>query len=345
MVKSMKKKIKIGWGIAAIVVAVPAMILLLGNLYLDHLLQKLDHQEAITIEEAEIAPEVILANQDRHVVNIALFGADNDEQNPTSESEDRSDAMKIISLDYDNKIVKITSVERDLVVWIPGDYQKFGHFNWAYWIGGPTLAVQTLNYNLDLDITQYITFSFSALEKLVDLVGGVDIDLTSAEIRQQNKPLGIQGPAGTYTLDGYHAMMYCRIRYIDSDFSRMERQNNVIQAIVSKLKDRSVFELMDIVNEMLPLVTTNLSSNEIKEMLVALLSFDLSNIETYKEPSGEYDDIATCPGLGGYLVRSYSEMVIHLHRNIYGIEDYQPSQTILENEKKTYEKYGDFPNK
>ena len=99
---------------------------------------------------------------------------------------------------------------------------------------------------------------------------------------------------------------------------------------------------MEIVNDMLPYITTNLTNSEIKEYLVSLLSFDLTNIETYKEPSGEYDDIMRCPGLGGYLVRSYSDMVRHLHANIYGDEDYQPSQTVMDNEEKTYKTYGEF---
>ena len=144
------------------------------------------------------------------------------------------------------------------------------------------------------------------------------------------------------TLNGYDAMMYCRQRYIDSDFVRMDRQNNVINAIIAKLKPKNILELMEIVNDMLPYITTNLTNSEIKEYLVSLLSFDLTNIETYKEPSGEYDDIMRCPGLGGYLVRSYSDMVRHLHANIYGDEDYQPSQTVMDNEEKTYKTYGEF---
>ena len=250
--------------------------------------------------------------------------------------------MKIVSLDFDNKKLKITSVERDVVVWIPGEHQKYGHFNWAYWFGGATLAVQTLNYNLDLDITQYVTFSFNAVEKLVDLIGGVEIELTAKEVGALRGQTQNSVRTGKNTLNGYDAMMYCRQRYIDSDFVRMDRQNNVINAIIAKLKHKNILELMDIVNDMLPYITTNLTNSEIKDYLISLLSFDLTNIETYKEPSGEYDDIMRCPGLGGYLVRSYSDMVRHLHANIYGDNEYEPSSTVLDNEKKTYKTYGEF---
>ena len=312
-----------------------------GNIYLDSKLSKLDHQEKIDKDEAYIAPEVLDRVTKNKVVNIALFGADNGGSDSDQSDTDRSDAMKVVSLDYTNKKIKITSLERDVVVYIPGDHQKYGHFNWAYWFGGPELAVKTINYNMDLDITQYVTFSFDSLEKLVDLLGGVEIDMTRAEVNY----LKLGGSSGVRTLDGKTALMYCRIRKIDSDFNRMDRQNNVIQAIIKKVKHQSIKDLMSIIEEMLPYITTNLTNSEIKNYLVDILSFDLLNMETYKEPSGEYNDICTCPGLGGYLVRSYSGMVKNLHYNIYGIEDYEPSQTVMDNEKRIYDTYGEFSKK
>lgn len=337
----MKKGVKTGLLVLAVILLIGGCGYGAANWAMDSMLNKMEHGEMIESDTAAIAPEVIEAVKERKLVNIALFGADNS-QGPTGTDEDRSDAMKIVSLDFDNKKLKITSVERDVVVWIPGDHQKYGHFNWAYWFGGATLAVQTLNYNLDLDITQYVTFSFNAVEKLVDLIGGVDIDLTAKEVGALRGNTKNSVHTGVNTLNGYDAMMYCRQRYIDSDFVRMDRQNNVINAIIAKLKPKNILELMEIVNDMLPYITTNLTNSEIKECLVSLLSFDLTNIETYKEPSGEYDDIMRCPRLGGYLVRSYSDMVRHLHANIYGDEDYQPSQTVMDNEEKTYKTYGEF---
>lgn len=337
----MKKAVKIGIIILTVILIIAGCTYGAANWAMDSMLNKMEHGEVIKNENAQIAPEVSEAVKERKVVNIALFGADNS-QGPTGTDEDRSDAMKIVSLDFDNKKLKITSVERDVVVWIPGDHQKYGHFNWAYWFGGATLAVQTLNYNLDLDITQYVTFSFNAVEKLVDLIGGVEIELTAREVGALRGQTQNSVRTGKNTLNGYDAMMYCRQRYIDSDFVRMDRQNNVINAIITKLKHKNILELMDIVNDMLPYITTNLTNSEIKDYLISLLSFDLTNIETYKEPSGEYDDIMRCPGLGGYLVRSYSGMVRHLHANIYGDDEYKPSQTVLDNEKKIYKTYGEF---
>ena len=313
------------------------------NLYLDSLLDKMDTEtaEPISTARAEISIEVIEKVKERNVVNIALFGADNDGVGYYS-TEDRSDAMKIVSLDYDNKQIKITSVERDVVAYFPGSYQGYGHYNWAYWYGGPTLAVQTLNYNLDLDITRYVTFSFDALKRLVDLVGGIDVRLSGAEYSVlSGYAMTYQGD-NVYTLYGNAALAYCRIRKLDSDFSRMDRQNNAIKAVVSKLKDQSIPDLMNIVSELMPYISTNLTKQEIKSYLVNLLTFDLSDIQTYKAPEGEYNDICSCPGLGGYLVRSYSGMVKQVHAFIYDDDNYEPSQTVMENEERTYNTYGPF---
>ena len=122
----------------------------------------------------------------------------------------------------------------------------------------------------------------------------------------------------------------------------MERQNYVIQAVMNKLKNQDILTIMNIVNEMLPSINTNLTVNEIKDYITSLLSYDLGNIEQYKEPSGEYNDIETCPGLGGYIVRSYSGMVENLHKNIYKVDSYEVSKRVKDNEERIYSTYGEF---
>ena len=326
----------------SLILCAAVLVTVATKLTVDSVLEEIDQQEEIKQEEAEIAPEVIEQVKKRNVVNIALFGADNS-VGVESTNEERSDVMKIVSLDFDNKKIKITSLERDVVVYIPGDYQEYGHFNWAYWFGGPELAVKTINYNLDLDITQYVTLNFRAVTELIDMIGGVDISLTRAEATYfVDGHIDHNAVPGVNHMDGKVALSYARLREIDSNFNRMERQNNVIRAVIGKLKTKSVTELMDLVKAMMPYITTNLSTSDIKDYMVSLLSFDLMNMETYTEPSGKYNDIARCPGLGGYLVRSYTDMVKSLHMNIYGDEDYVPSQTVIDNEKRTYETYGEF---
>lgn len=327
-----KKKLII---LLSIIILLIVSIFIGLNIYVDSIISRVEEGETIHTEDAEIAQEVLEREEVKDIENIALFGVDN---SGAKYNEERSDAMKIISLNKTDKTIAITSVERDVVVYIPGDYQKYGHFNWAYWFGGPKLAVQTLNYNLDLDITKYVTFTFGAVEDLVDLLGGIDVELTGNEAAT----VGIGSYAGTYTLNGKQALSYSRIRKLDSDFTRMERQNYVIQAVMNKLKNQDILTIMNIVNEMLPSINTNLTVNEIKDYITSLLSYDLGNIEQYKEPSGEYNDIETCPGLGGYIVRSYSGMVENLHKNIYKVDSYEVSQRVKDNEDRIYSTYGEF---
>ncbi len=327
-----KKKLII---LLSIIILLIVSIFIGLNIYVDSIISRVEEGETIHTEDAEIAQEVLEREEVKDIENIALFGVDN---SGAKYNEERSDAMKIISLNKTDKTIAITSVERDVVVYIPGDYQKYGHFNWAYWFGGPKLAVQTLNYNLDLDITKYVTFTFGAVEDLVDLLGGIDVELTGNEAAT----VGIGSYAGTYTLNGKQALSYSRIRKLDSDFTRMERQNYVIQAVMNKLKNQDILTIMNIVNEMLPSINTNLTVNEIKDYITSLLSYDLGNIEQYKEPSGEYNDIETCPGLGGYIVRSYSGMVENLHKNIYKVDSYEVSQRVKDNEERIYSTYGEF---
>ena len=327
-----KKKLII---LLSIIILLIVSIFIGLNIYVDSIISRVEEGETIHTEDAEIAQEVLEREEVKDIENIALFGVDN---SGAKYNEERSDAMKIISLNKTDKTIAITSVERDVVVYIPGDYQKYGHFNWAYWFGGPKLAVQTLNYNLDLDITKYVTFTFGAVEDLVDLLGGIDVELTGNEAAT----VGIGSYAGTYTLNGKQALSYSRIRKLDSDFTRMERQNYVIQAVMNKLKNQDILTIMNIVNEMLPSINTNLTVNEIKDYITSLLSYDLGNIEQYKEPSGEYNDIETCPGLGGYIVRSYSGMVENLHKNIYKVDSYEVSRRVKDNEERIYSTYGEF---
>ena len=315
------------------------VILLLLNIYFDTLLKGMDRQSKTNKNDLAITETFDKSHRGHLVTNIALFGVDNDDNSTSSLDEARSDAIKIISLDYNTQKIKMTSLERDLVVYLPGERQEYGHLNWAYAYGGSTLALQTINYNFDLDLQKYVTVSFGALESIVDKLGGIDIYLTSAEINQTFMPLYISGPEGVYTLNGSQALSYSRIRKIDSDFARMDRQNAVIQAILSKLKEKNPLDLLNILTEILPYVNTNLTNTELKLLMAQMAIFDLNNIETYKEPAGELNDLYTANYIGGYYVPSYVDMVSNLHKNIYNIDDYQPSQTIYETEKEIYNLY------
>ena len=343
----MKRKQKV-WLIIILSILVLIGVSYLGiSMYIDSMISK-------TIVE-EVEPEDINIVEDitpkaHEVVNFMLVGADNlDRVNgrENSYAEERSDVFKIISLDYTDKKIKIISLDRDVVVWIPdkGSNGEFGRFNWAYSFGQAKYALGAINYNLDLDIAKYITFSFAGFRDVIDIIGGVDIELTTAEANELNKSTNatMYAQEGSNHLDGLTALNYARIRKIDSDFVRMDRQNVVINAVINKFKNCSLNELLDVINKCLPYITTNLTGKEIKDYMLAIMSFDLNDLDQQTYPIGEeYDVCWNKEGIGGYLVRSYSNQVKEIHKFIYGTDDYVPSQRILDIEKKTYETYGDF---
>ena len=316
------------------------------NLFVDSMIQK------TTIEE--IKPEEIVVVEDEtpkahEVVNFMLVGADNLDYaigRENSYREERSDVFKLFSLDYTDKKIKITSLDRDIVVWIPdkGGVGAFGRFNWAYSFGGSKYAINCINYNLDLDVSKFVSFSFAGFIDVIDILGGVDIELSQAEANVLNSgKTTMTAQEGMNHLDGFTALNYSRIRHLDSDFVRMERQNNVIMAVIDKLKNSSFTELFEVAKACFPYITTNLTTGEIKNYLQDMIGFDLNDIKTYVFPKNGYKDTCINPdSMGGYLLDSYSNQVIELHKYIYDTETYEPTQTIYDNEKKIYETYGNF---
>lgn len=186
--------------------------------------------------------------------NIALLGLD--ARDNTFENS-RSDCIMIISINNETKDVKIVSVYRDTFLDIEGHgLDKVTH---AYAYGKAPLALGTINRNLDLDITKYVTINFNSVVNIVDAIGGVAVDVTGSEASQIT---GING-TGTYNLTGAQALQYGRIRKIDSDYARTERMRTVVIKVFEKVKGLSYFELNSLIDKLLPEVTTNISRKEI----------------------------------------------------------------------------------
>ena len=343
--KKQRNKTKTLLLIVGIPVALILGLVLSGNLYIDSLLNKTIRSRKLTDEDAMINQEVLDQVKNHHIVNIALFGSDNARKAQWNDYEmERADATKIISLDFDAKKIKITSLQRDTLIWIPEPYNDYEKLNHAHWRGGPELAVKMLNYNFDLDITQYVGFSFEAFSHLVDLVGGVDFVLPEGLLSQMIYDIGAREENGVYHLNGEQTTYYCRIRETDDDFHRMDRQNEVILKIIEKLSKKNLIELMDIVNEMLPYIETNLTNNEIKNYVSSLLSFDLKHLDQFQIPSKGMDSIEKVIEYNGfspiYMMENYEDLAKELHENIYEMENYQPSTKVIGLEKSIYEKFG-----
>ena len=185
------------------------------------------------------------------IITIAAFGLDR----RTSDETPRSDAIMLITIDSSQKKVKLISIMRDLYVNIDGvGKDKLNH---AYFYGGPSLSIKTLNNTFNLNIEDYISLDFFNLPKIIDELGGIELDVKSEEINNLNKYikenqrlLGVSGDhtiksSGVQTLSGIQALSYARIRSVgDGDFERTDRQRKVIIAMIDKAKTMSPINLL-----------------------------------------------------------------------------------------------------
>lgn len=230
-----------------------------------------------------------------NVLNILLFGQDTA---ASSDNYGRSDTTILLSIDNINKKLKLTSFQRDTYVTIPdyGDYK----INAAFTFGGERLAIDTIESNFGIKVDKYATVDFSSFKKVIEALGGVDIELTLEEIKYINAQIDVNHQTDVTSfleydetkdlqmvhLDGYQALWYARNRgeerlggraeytFSGDDWDRTSRQRNLIQTIIKNLReDASLTELVSVANKVGPLVTTNLKKGDI--------TFLLSNMMTY----------------------------------------------------------------
>ena len=221
----------------------------------------------INIDENAISINSGIAEELKGYRNIALFGLDTKED---SFENSRSDSIIIISINSKTNDIRLTSIYRDTYVEIDGyGLDKITH---AYAYGGPELALSTINKNLDLNITEFVTVNFETVKTVVDTIGGISLKITDAEAEQ----IGLSS-GGTYTLDGDEALAYSRIRKIDSDYQRTERIRNVISAVFDKIKTKDLSEIMDYIDIILPHVSTNMSTNEIISLVPSAVLYDITD--------------------------------------------------------------------
>lgn len=300
---------------AFFIVIVVILILLLigagiGYSFINSKLNKINYEDIDenTIEVTEGIKENLSGYR-----NIVLFGIDD-----TDGYNGRSDCIIIFSINESTKNVKMTSIYRDTYVEVPEHgYTKINH---AYAYGGATLAISTINRNLDLNITEYATINFQVVKDLVDEVGGVKISVTSAEATQ------IPGitKAGTQTLNGEQALAYGRIRKIDTDYQRTERMRTVINAVFNKVKKMSVTEMNNLADKILPEVHTNIKKSEITEVMTEVASYSIGESMGWPyQVSGK-----TISGVWYGVPQTLEESVEKLHKDLFNEDDYETTDTV-----------------
>jgi LCP family protein required for cell wall assembly len=200
------------------------------------------------------------------IINIMLIGQDRRE----GQGRQRSDAMILCTVNTKAKTLTMTSFLRDLYVQIPG-YQD-NRLNATYQFGGMQLLNKALEVNFGVHVDGNVEVDFSSFEKVIDMVGGVDIYLTAAEAAHLNKPSRKWGlTEGVNHLQGKQALAYSRIRYIGTDFGRTNRQRTVLTALVNKAKELPYDRLMELVETAIGLVTTDMTNLEIIKTAASLI--------------------------------------------------------------------------
>ena len=275
-------------------------------------LDKLNYVNDVTKEDVSVDTQVDESLSEYR--NIALLGIDTRDDTFTGS---RSDCIIIVSINNNTKDVKLLSVYRDTYLDIEGHgLDKVTH---AYAYGGPRLTLSTLNRNLDLNISEFVTVNFETVRTVVNAIGGVDITVTAAEASQIS---GISG-AGTYTLNGDQALAYSRIRKIDTDYQRTERMRTVLNAVFEKVKKLDLAQLNSLLDTVLPHLSTNISKNDIIALLPDLLSYNVTDSEGWP-----YETRGITLNLWYGIPVTLEENVKQLHENLFGEENYEPSETV-----------------
>ena len=251
--------------------------------------------------------------------------------------------------------MKLVSVYRDTLLNLGND--TYSKANAAYAYGEAEQAITMLNTNLDLNISEYATVNFNALTTIIDDLGGLDMDMSYAEIVHMNnycvetseetgkdytpielpdRPDDIEAVQYHYHLNGVQATSYCRIRYTASlDMGRTERQRRVIQMIVSKAKSAGLGKIFKIMDDVFPMVTTSMTKDEILQLLPTLIGYSVDDTTGFPT-SYKFSNVK-----GSIIVPTTLETnVIELHKFLYGDEAYTPSATVKANSEKILEIVG-----
>lgn len=315
-----------------ILLIILAILIIAGGIgwwFFNSKLSKVNY-EGIPEEQIEVNEGVELEKKGYR--NIAIFGVDS---RADTYDDTRSDCIIIAAINQETNDVKLVSVYRDSYLNIDGHgLDKVTH---AFAFGGAQLSINTLNKNLDLDIKEYVAVNFGAVVDIINEIGGVDITIESAELKYINSYIdGIDKQEGTttthitttgkQTLNGVQALAYSRIRYTaGGDYKRTERMRDVLTATFSKAKNLSITEQNNILNKLLPEVSTNIRSNEIKELIPEAMNY---NINTSIGWPYEVKGITLDRWYG--VPVTLESNVKRLHQEIFGETDYEPSNTVKE---------------
>lgn len=336
-----KKRSKFVKNVPLLIAEICILLIAIGVMYVVTTTTREVDRKEIDTEHITINEEVVETQEEntekkaKGYRNIALFGVDS--RDGELGKGTRSDTIIIASINQDTQEIKLISVFRDTYLNLSND--TYNKCNAAYAKGGPEQAISMLNANMDLDITDYVTVGFSGLIDAIDALGGIEMEVTDAEISHLNnyqlcmaEELGVSyipvEKSGKQLLNGMQATAYCRIRYTKGDdFRRAERQRDVLTAMMTKAKGASVSALTDVVNAVLPQIETSLNVNEIFSVLGSVAGYNVVVSDGF--PFEENRTGANVGSKGSCVIPdNLEDNVILLHEMLYPEKQYTPSKQV-----------------
>lgn len=320
------------------------LILVIAGVIFGFLKSKLDKINYVSIPLEDLDMNDGISDSLSKYRNIVLLGVDSRDIR-TNEGA-RTDAIIIVSINKETKDVNLASVYRDTYLDLGEEYglDKVTH---AHAYKGPALTISTLNRNLDLNISEFVTVNFKVVAEVIDMMGGIEIDVEENEMSDMNKYIadtskntGISSSqlthSGKQTLDGVQAVTYSRIRKTSGgDYKRTERMRTVLMKTFEKAKKMSISDINNIANKILPQIQTNITQGEIMSLIPQVISYNVKdNIGWPYETKG-----ITLDRWYGVPV-TLEENVKKLHEELFGQLNYQPTETVKEISNRIINKTG-----
>jgi LCP family protein required for cell wall assembly len=323
------------WGFIAIAAVWAAMIGTMAGFAwnIAHMPQKLPEMDRPPVQNTNISIET--QEKMEGYWTVAVFGVDSREGNLKKST--RSDMQMVFNINLGTGEMRVVSVYRDTYLKLDKK-GRYGKINDAYFFGGPAQAVEALTENLDLSIDDYAAFSWKAVAEAINILGGIDVDISHEEFRLINgfitetvESTGIGShhlkKEGLNHLDGVQAVAYARLRKTDTDFKRTERQREVANLVLKKAREADLPTLNRLVSTVLPQISTSIGMKDLLPLIKNVRRFHMTESEGF--PYKVKD--AAIGKVKDYVVPiDMVDSVKHLHQFLFDEEDYQPSETVKE---------------
>lgn len=293
------------------------------------------------VENQEI-PQAARDHMEKGYWTIAVFGVDS--RDNSLGAGNQSDVIMIVNLNRETGEIQLVSVFRDSYLNI-NDKNTYNKINAAYAQGGPEQAVKAINKNLDLNITHYATFNWKAVATAINILGGIDVDISKTEfyyinafITETVKGTGIGSvqlkSAGLNHLDGVQAVAYARLRLMDTDYARTERQRLVVEKAFEKAKVADLATLNSLVGNMFAMTKTNIKDTDIYPLIKDVKKYHLGETLGFPMARDEKKVKIGSRNSDCVIPMTLESNVKSLHKFMFGVEDYSPTSTVQTISKK-----------